>query len=89
MIVLVAISLLASVLIGCTGIGGVLLVPCLTLAGVDVHKAIGASMFSFIFSGVIGVWLYARHGSTEWSPPRGWQRAPRREPFLAPSSAPI
>jgi uncharacterized membrane protein YfcA len=67
MIVIVAIALLAGVLIGCIGIGGVLLVPCLTLAGVDVHKAIGASMFSFIFSGAIGVWLYARHGSIEWS----------------------
>jgi uncharacterized membrane protein YfcA len=53
-------------LIGCIGIGGVLLVPCLSLAGVDVHAAIGASMFSFIFSGGIGVWLYARHGSIEW-----------------------
>jgi uncharacterized membrane protein YfcA len=66
MIGVVALALVSGVLIGCIGIGGVLLVPCLSLAGIDVHEAIGASMFSFIFSGVIGVWLYARHGSIEW-----------------------
>ena len=61
-----ALALISGVLIGCIGIGGVFLVPCLSLAGVDVHAAIGASMFSFIFSGAIGVWLYARHGSIAW-----------------------
>jgi uncharacterized protein len=61
-----ALALVSGVLIGCIGIGGVFLVPCLSLAGVDVHAAIGASMFSFIFSGAIGVWLYARHGSIAW-----------------------
>jgi uncharacterized membrane protein YfcA len=66
MIGIVALALVSGVLIGCIGIGGVLLVPCLSLAGVGVHAAIGASMFSFMFSGGIAVWLYARHGSIEW-----------------------
>jgi len=66
MVAIAALALVSGVLIGCIGIGGVLLVPCLSLAGLDVHRAIGASMFSFIFSGAIGVWLYARHGSIEW-----------------------
>jgi len=66
MIGVATLALVSGVLIGCIGIGGVLLVPCLSLAGVDVHAAIGATMFSFIFSGGIGVWLYARHGSIEW-----------------------
>jgi uncharacterized membrane protein YfcA len=66
MVGIAALALVSGVLIGCIGIGGVLLVPCLSLAGIDVHQAIGASMFSFIFSGAIGVWLYARHGSIEW-----------------------
>jgi uncharacterized membrane protein YfcA len=66
MIAIAILALVSGVLIGCIGIGGVLLVPCLTLAGVDVHAAIGASMFSFIFSGGIGVWLFARHGSIAW-----------------------
>ena len=39
MIVIVAIALVAGVLIGCIGIGGVLPMPGLTLAGVDIHKA--------------------------------------------------
>jgi uncharacterized membrane protein YfcA len=66
MIGIAILALVSGVLIGCIGIGGVLLVPCLSLAGIDVHVAIGASMFSFIFSGGIGMWLYARHGSIEW-----------------------
>ncbi len=66
MVGIAALALVSGVLIGCIGIGGVLLVPCLSLAGIDVHAAIGASMFSFIFSGAVGVWLYARHGSIEW-----------------------
>ena len=39
MIVIVAITLVPGVLIGRSGIGRVLPVPCLILAGVDVHKA--------------------------------------------------
>ncbi len=66
MLGIAGLALVSGVLIGCIGIGGVLLVPCLTLAGIDVHDAIGASMFSYIFSGVIGVALYARHGSIAW-----------------------
>jgi uncharacterized membrane protein YfcA len=66
MISIAMLALVSGLLIGCIGIGGVLLVPCLSLAGIEVHAAIGASMFSFIFSGGIGVWLYARHGSIAW-----------------------
>jgi uncharacterized protein len=66
MLGIAGLALVSGVLIGCIGIGGVLLVPCLTLAGIDVHAAIGASMFSYIFSGAIGVALYARHGSIAW-----------------------
>src|SRR3974377_2038465 len=66
MVAILILALVSGALIGCIGIGGVLLVPCLSLAGIDVHEAIGASMFSFIFAGAIAVWLYARHGSIEW-----------------------
>jgi len=64
----ILLALVSGLLIGCIGIGGVLLVPGLTFAGIDVHAAIAASMFSFVFSGIIGVWLYAREGSVEWGP---------------------
>jgi uncharacterized membrane protein YfcA len=63
---ILALSLVSGLLIGCIGIGGVLLVPILTLAGTDVHEAIAASMFAFIFSGVIGTWIYARRSSIDW-----------------------
>jgi uncharacterized protein len=66
MLGIVALSLISGVLIGCIGIGGVLLVPCLSLAGIDVHAAIGASLLTYIFSGTMGVVLYARHGSIDW-----------------------
>jgi uncharacterized protein len=67
-----ALALVSGLLIGCIGIGGVLLVPCLSLAGVEIHVAIDASMFGFIFSGVIGLFLYARYGSIEWRS-AGWR----------------
>jgi uncharacterized membrane protein YfcA len=64
---ILALALVSGLLIGCIGIGGVLLVPILTLAGVDVHEAIAASMFGFIFSGLIGTLIYARRSSIDWA----------------------
>ena len=55
------------VLIGCVGIGGVLLVPILTyIFHIDIHIAIAAAMFSYMFSGVIGTLIYAKKGSIKW-----------------------
>ena len=55
------------VLIGCVGIGGVLLVPILTyIFKIDIHIAIAAAMFSYIFSGVVGTLIYAKKGSIKW-----------------------
>ncbi len=66
MIGIIALALVSGTLIGCIGIGGVLLVPILSLMGVDVHVAIAASMFGYLFSGLIGTWLYARKASIDW-----------------------
>ncbi|MCP5038923.1 MAG: sulfite exporter TauE/SafE family protein [Rhodobacteraceae bacterium] len=66
-IALVSICLLVGVLIGAIGIGGVLLVPALTLiAGISVHEAVPVCTLSFLATGVIGVIVYARHGSIQW-----------------------
>lgn len=55
------------VLIGGVGIGGVLLVPMLTyIFTIDVHVAIAAAMFSYLFSGLVGSMIYARRGSINW-----------------------
>jgi hypothetical protein len=43
MLGIVVLALVSGLLIGCIGIGGVLLVPALTFLNVDVHQAIGAS----------------------------------------------
>ena len=67
-LILVLISLIAGLLIGAIGIGGVLLVPALTyIAGIDVHQAIPACMLSFLATGTIGLIVFARHGSIKWS----------------------
>ena len=61
-------SVFVGILIGGIGIGGVLLVPMLTFVfGMSVHEAIGAAMFSYIFSGVVGATLYARQRSINWT----------------------
>ena len=78
MIVIVTLSLLSGLLIGCIDICGVSAGPMPQLGGIQVHEAIAASMFSFIFSGVMGVRLYARHGSIDW----------RSSAFLATGAAP-
>jgi uncharacterized membrane protein YfcA len=65
-IAVIALALVSGLLIGCIGIGGVLLVPGLSFLGTDVHAAIAASMFSYLFSGLIGTWLYARKASIDW-----------------------
>jgi uncharacterized membrane protein YfcA len=64
---ILAIALLAGALIGCIGIGGVLLVPALVyLAGTPIHAAIAAAMFSYLFSGAAATWVFARKGSIDW-----------------------
>ena len=60
-------QVLAGVLIGCIGIGGVLLVPALTyLGGIDIHVAITSCMVSYMFAGLVGAVSYARKGSIRW-----------------------
>lgn len=60
-------SVVVGVLIGGVGIGGVLLVPMLTyLLGLDIHTAIAAAMFSYLFSGSVGAVIYAREKSIQW-----------------------
>jgi uncharacterized protein len=80
--------------IGATGIGGVLLVPILTLAlGLDVRHAIAAALVSYLPSCMVAVVLYARRGSIPWRDawflcaaalPAAWLGA--RATSLAPAS---
>lgn len=55
------------VAIGATGIGGVLLVPILTLAlGIDVKRAIAAALLSYLPGCAVALFMYARRGSIIW-----------------------
>ena len=62
-----AIGVALGIAIGATGIGGVLLVPILTLAlGIDVKRAIAAALLSYLPGCAVAVVLYARRGSIPW-----------------------
>jgi uncharacterized protein len=60
-------ALVVGMLIGCVGIGGVLLTPALVyVGGLDFHLAAATSMWAFLFAGAAGTSIYARHGSIDW-----------------------
>lgn len=67
---LVLIALLGSLsglMIGCIGIGGVILVPALVfLAGIAIQIAIPAAMFAYILSGLVATLVFARNKSIDW-----------------------
>ena len=65
---LACLSVFVGVLIGGVGVGGILLVPLLTyLLSIDVHVAVAAAMFSYVFSGIVGTLIYARARSIKWN----------------------
>jgi uncharacterized membrane protein YfcA len=65
-------GLVIGVLVGTTGIGGVLLVPALVfLWGFDVHVAVATAMAAFMLGGFAAALLYGRRGSINW-PVAGW-----------------
>ena len=67
-IMYLACGFLAGALIGCIGIGGVVLVPLLVyFGGVDIKLAISAAMFAYIISGLVGTFIYAQSKSIQWS----------------------
>src|SRR5215207_624657 len=67
-ILLLALSaLLVGVLIGCVGIGGILLPLALVyLGGLDLHLAMATAMWSFFLTGIAGTVSYARRRSLNW-----------------------
>jgi uncharacterized membrane protein YfcA len=66
-VTLALVSFVAGLLIGAVGIGGILLIPCLVILGVmPVHVASATALFTFIFTGALSAWLFARRGSLDW-----------------------
>jgi hypothetical protein len=65
--VLCIVALIVGILIGTVGVGGILLIPAMAaLAQITTHASMATSLFSFIFTGIIGTWIYQRHGSINW-----------------------
>jgi uncharacterized membrane protein YfcA len=65
-LVLVA-ALLVGVLIGCVGIGGVLLPPALVyLGGLGFHLAAATSTWAFLFCGAAGTLSYSGNRGIDW-----------------------
>lgn len=74
-LILIPIVFSVGVFVGCIGIGGVVLVPVLAFAlDVELRIAIASCMMSYLFSGLIGAFSYARQGSLRWST-GGWLAA--------------
>jgi uncharacterized protein len=57
----------SGLMIGCIGIGGVILVPALVfLGGISIKIGIPAAMFAFILSGLVASFVFARNKSIRW-----------------------
>jgi uncharacterized membrane protein YfcA len=67
--VVAATALAAGLLVGLTGIGGVIVVPVLTgAAGVPLERAVAACMFAFFFSSLYAAFIHLRRARLEWRP---------------------
>src|SRR5258706_15390395 len=66
MALLLASCLVVGIFIGAVGVGGVLLIPALmTVSNLTVHQAATTALFSFLFTGILGTWLFMLRGSME------------------------
>jgi uncharacterized protein len=64
---ILALGLTSGLLIGCVGIGGVILVPALVyFAGVPIRVGIPAAMAAYLLSGVVATTIFARRKSIHW-----------------------
>lgn len=66
--ILIIVALIVGALIGTVGVGGILLIPALNgFAGLSTHVSMATALFSFIFTGVVGTYLYHRRGTINWA----------------------
>jgi uncharacterized membrane protein YfcA len=67
MALLLASCFVVGIFIGAVGVGGVLLIPALMVfSSLTVHQAAATALFSFLFTGILGTWLFMRRGSIQW-----------------------
>lgn len=54
-------------LIGAVSIGGVVIVPLLVLlTDIEIHVAVASVIFTTIFTGALGTYMFARVGAVDW-----------------------
>lgn len=64
---IVLLGITSGLMIGCIGIGGVILVPALVfLAGVPIQIGISAALMAYILSGLVATTVFARNKSIHW-----------------------
>lgn len=65
---LLLIAVLVGALIGAVGVGGILLIPALNLyASLSIQVSMATALFTFVFTGIAGTYLFQRRGSIDWS----------------------
>lgn len=66
-LLLAGVATVVGLFIGTVGVGGVLMVSYLALyGGLTIHQAAATALFTFLFTGILGTWLFQRRGSIEW-----------------------
>jgi uncharacterized protein len=66
-LLLALIAVAVGFFIGAVGVGGILLIPFLTLlGGLSIHQATATALFSFLFAGLLGAFLFQRRGTMDW-----------------------
>jgi len=66
-LLLAAVATAVGLFIGTVGVGGVLMVSFLALyGGLGIHQAAATSLFTFLFTGILGTWLFQRRSSIDW-----------------------
>ena len=67
MVMMAVVGFIVGFLVGCTGMGGIILIPSLVyLAGLTSHVAMGTTLFTFIFTTTLCSYLYIRLGHVDW-----------------------
>ena len=65
---LAAMATVVGFFIGAVGVGGILLIPALIwFGGMPIHQATSTALFSFVFTGLVGTWLFHQRGSIDWN----------------------
>lgn len=59
MLIISVVCLVVGVLVGCSGVGGILIPPALVLwSGYETHVAMGTALASFMAVAVVGIYMY-------------------------------